>query len=158
MINYEQFKQIKDLQILGVEKKEVGRRLGVGRKEIDRLWDKSEEEFFNLEKQSIHYLENYREYILDLLRLTPQIRGMNVLHKLKENFSDFAASTPTFYQYLKKLREESGLIQFVRRVHTTRVRQVAGEEAQVDFGQFKMKTAYWNKCESVFLLHGVESQ
>ena len=78
MINYEQFKQIKDLQILGVEKKEVGRRLGVGRKEIDRLWDKSEEEFFNLEKQSIHYLENYREYILDLLRLTPQIRGMNV--------------------------------------------------------------------------------
>ena len=54
MINYEQFKQIKDLQILGVEKKEVSRKLGVGRKDVDRFWDKSEEEFFNIEKQSIH--------------------------------------------------------------------------------------------------------
>ncbi|MCL2228421.1 MAG: DDE-type integrase/transposase/recombinase [Firmicutes bacterium] len=142
MINYKQFEQIKDLQILGVEKKEISRRTRIGRRDIDKWWEKSEEEFFSIEKQSIHELENYREYILDQLRLTPQLRCMNMLYKLKENFPDFAASTSTFYRYMRRLREEAGLVPLSKRVMSTRVREIAGEEAQVDFGQFKMKTAY----------------
>ena len=73
-----------------------------------------------------------------------------MLYKLKENFPDFVASTPTFYRYLKKLREEAGLIQFATRVHGARVREAAGEEAQVDFGQFKMKTMYGTNVKVYF--------
>ena len=142
MISYEKFKQLKDNQSIGLSQNEISRKIGIGRRGIENWWNKSEDDYLKLESGKIHYLENYRAFIMDILKITPQIRGANMLYKLKEAFPDFQSSTPTFYRYLKKLREEVGLVQFSRRVHSTRVREPMGEEAQVDFGQYKMKTMY----------------
>jgi len=143
MISYEKFKQLKDNQSIGLSQSEFSSKIGIGRREIENWWNKSEEDYFKIEQGKIHYLENYRSFIVDILKVTPQIRGANVLYKLKEAFPDFSSSTPTFYRYLQKLREEVGLTQFTKqRVSSTRVREVMGEEAQVDFGQYKMKTMY----------------
>jgi transposase len=150
MINYEEFKQMKEMQALGKTQSEIVKKLGINKREMERFWDKSEAEFFKLEQGKMDYLENYRSYILDILKVTPQIRGANMLYKLREAFPDFASSTPTFYRYLKKLREEVGLAQFAKRVHSTRVREAAGEEAQVDFGQYKMKTMYGTNVKVYF--------
>ena len=150
MINYEKFKQLKEMQAMGLSQSEIGKKLGIGRREAEMWWAKSEADFFKIEQGKIHYLENYRSFITDILKVTPQIRGANMLYKLKEAFPDFASSTPTFYRYLKKLREEVGLTQFSKRVMSTRVRETMGEESQVDFGQYKMKTMYGTNLKVYF--------
>jgi len=149
-MKYDDFKRLKQLQNIGKTQKEVSEKLSIGRRLVEKWWAVSEEEYFKMEKGKIEYLENYREFILEHLKNLPQIRGANLLYKLKEEFPDFSASTQTFYRYLKKLREEQGLIQFSKRMYSTRVREVTGEEAQVDFGQYKMKTMYGTNVKVYF--------
>ena len=149
-MKYDDFKRIKQLQNIGKTQKEVSEKLSMGRRLVEKWWSVSEDEYFKMERGKIEYLENYREFILGHIKNLPQIRGANLLYKLKEEFPDFNASTQTFYRNLKKLREEQGLIQFSKRIHSTRVRELAGEEAQVDFGQYKMKTMYGTNVKVYF--------
>ena len=114
----------------------------IPQRQVDKWWKKTEEDYLAWEKSNAYYLDNYREFILDIIRLTPQIRGTNVLYRLKEAFPDFDTPVNTFYRYLKKLREESGLAQFEDRVFGISAREEIGVEAQVDFAQYKMKTVY----------------
>ena len=150
MINYEKFKEIKELQKRGMTQREIAEKVEVGRRYVQTVWNKSEDAFQKAEKQKIYHLEDYRAFILDIIKLTPQTRCANILFRLQETFEDFEVSKTTFYRYVKQLREESGLAQFSKRTYSPRVREAAGEEAQVDFGQYKMKTMYGTTVKVYF--------
>lgn len=63
------------------------------------------------------------------------------MNRVKEDFPDFEIPTSTFFRYVKKVREQTGLIKPARKFQV-REQTEPGYEAQVDFGQYVMKTAY----------------
>ncbi|MCL2555404.1 MAG: DDE-type integrase/transposase/recombinase [Firmicutes bacterium] len=142
MINYNQFKNIKELQNIGVSQVEIAKRLGICRDRVRAWWNKSEADFWSEDRKTNGDMDNYRAFVLDLLKVCPQIRGTNIYLKLQENFPDFSVKMPAFYKFVKQLRVENDLEQFAKRITTARESLPAGEEMQVDFGEFKMRTMY----------------
>ena len=50
-------------------------------------------------------MDNYRQYILEHLKICPQMRDTNIYIKLVEAFPDLQVKRATFYRYIKALRE-----------------------------------------------------
>ena len=63
------------------------------------------------------------------------------MNRVKEDFPDFEIPTSTFFRYVKKVTEQTGLIKPARKFQV-REQTEPGYEAQVDFGQYVMQTAY----------------
>ena len=63
--------------------------------------------FGALKRNDIPYMDQYREFIIIILRVCPQTRETNALYRLKEEFPWFECNRTTFYfyKYMKKLRE-----------------------------------------------------
>ena len=141
MISKETFRQIQIHKSYGVTQRETARRVGTSSDTVRRWWNVSEEEYDRLANALPYYLDGYREFILSVLRLCPQIRATNMMYKLKEAFPDFECGRATFYRYMKMLREQYGFAPLSRQ---TGIRDALppGYEAQVDFGQYKMKDMY----------------
>ena len=150
MINYNQFKKIKELQQIGTSQNKISKKLEVSLGSVRYWWRRTEKEFLSLEAQKTHSMEPYRAFILENLQFCPQIRQTNLYYKLQENFPDFKVSENTFCRYVKKLREEFGLEQFTKRLTSARSTTAPGEEAQVDFGEMRVKTMYGTKVKVYF--------
>jgi len=143
MITINQFKEIKKLQLVGTSQKEISEKLGISIYAIKKWWDKTEEDFLSVQAQFTPYLDKYRQFIVDQLKLCPQIRTTNLLFKLSQHFDEFAApGKNTFFRYIRKLREELGLLQFTKKLATARETTLPAELAQVDFGQMRLQTMY----------------
>lgn len=95
-------------------------------------------------------MDQYREFILSILRVCPQTRETNILYRLREEFPDFNCNKRTFYRYMHILREQTGFAQFTGRVTSPREEAPPGYEAQVDFGQFRMKDMYGKQLRVYF--------
>ena len=142
MISKEQFLTIKRMKSDGASVSNIARKVGVS-EPIVRKWAKMDEAGFDLLKRDdIPYMDQYREFIISILRVCPQTRETNILYRLKEEFSDFDCRRSTFYKYMKKLREQTGYAQFAGRITSLREESPPGYEAQVDFGQYRMKDMY----------------
>lgn len=142
MISKEQFLTIKRLKQEGVPIAAIARRIGISEPTTRKWANMSEAGFDELKKDDIPYLDNYREFILSILRVFPQTRETNILYRLREEFPDFECRKTTFYKYMRKLREQTGFVQFTGRVTSLRDESPPGYEAQVDFGQYRMKDMY----------------
>lgn len=107
---------------------------------IRRTLRMSEEEFTN-QLNNNDFLDKYDGFILDIINTTT-IRDSNIYYKLRETFHEFLVSKSTFYRYIKKLRKDNGYDRFKRKGTSIREEPLPGEEAQIDFGQYKMKDMY----------------
>lgn len=87
-------------------------------------------------------LYNYRDFIISIISITPQINDTAIMYRCIEEFPDFDIPRMTFFRYVKKIREESGYVKEKRRIHSITKEVVPGYEAQVDFGQMKMMDMY----------------
>lgn len=142
MISKEKFMEIKRLKEAGVPTAVIARRIGVS-VPIVAKWARMDEAGFDaLKRDDVPYLDQYREFIIGILRICPQTRETNIMYRLKEEFPDFECNRSTFYKYMKKLREQTGYVQFKGRLTSVREESPPGYEAQVDFGQFRMKDMY----------------
>ena len=142
MISKEQFLAIKRMKAEGVTVAAISRKIGIS-EPIVRKWSKIDEKSFDiLKRNDIPYMDQYREFIIGILRVCPQTRETNILYRLKEEFPEFECKRQTFYRYMKQLREQTGFIQFTGRVTSLREESPPGYEAQVDFGQYRMKDMY----------------
>ena len=150
MITHNQFKQLKQLQLIGASQRAIAERIGITKHAVKRWWKSTEEEFLAAEAARAPQLDQYRGFMLDHLTLCPQIRQTNLLYKLEQHFPNFKTSKHTFYRYVKKLREEHDLSQFTKRLTTARESTLPAEEAQVDFGQMKLKTMYGTTIKVYF--------
>lgn len=142
MVSKEQYLEIRRCHAKGMRANEIAQKVGVSAPSVRKWWSIEEKAFDELIKGNYAYLDNYREYILNILRLCPQTRETNILYRLQEEFPDFRCHKKTFYRYMKALREQTGFAQFSGRSTSPREESPPGYEAQVDFGQFKMKDMY----------------
>lgn len=149
MLGIEQFKKLQELKELGVSKLKVSEKLNLSYKTVCNWWDKDVEFFEKFQKEHEFILDNYRQYIIELIKICPQINNTVLLNRIKEDFPDFEIPTSTFFRYVKKVREQTGLIKPPRKF-TIREQTEPGYEGQVDFGQYVMKTSYNNNIRIYF--------
>ena len=88
------------------------------------------------------YLEQYRAFILSVLKVCPQTQATNIMYRLKDEFPDFECGKTAFFKYIRELREETGYVKPEHRETSFREQTKPGYEAQVDFGQYRMKDMY----------------
>lgn len=149
MISKDQFLTIKRMQADGVAVAAIARKVGVS-EPVVRKWARMDEAGFDaLKRNDIPYMDQYREFIISILRVCPQTRETNILYRLKEEFPEFECNRKTFYKYMKKLREQTGFLQFAGRVTSMREESPPGYEAQVDLGQYRMKDMYGKQVRCI---------
>lgn len=141
MLGKEQFMKLQELKELGISKLKISERLGLSYKTVCNWWDKDIDFFESFQKEHEFILDNYRQYIIEILKVCPQINNTVLYRRIKDDFSDFDVPETTFYRYLKKVREQTGLIKPPRKF-IVREETEPGYEGQVDFGQYVMKTSY----------------
>ena len=150
MISKDRFLTIKRMKADGVAVAAIARKVGVS-EPVVRKWARMDEAGFDaLKRNYIPYMDQYREFIISILRVCPQTRETNILYRLKEEFPEFECNRKTFYKYMKKLREQTGFLQFAGRVTSVREESPPGYEAQVDFGQYRMKDMYGKQVRVYF--------
>lgn len=149
MLGIEQFKKLQEYKKLGVSKLKVSEKLNLSYKTVWNWWDKDEEFFESFQKEHEFILDNYRQYIIEILKICPQINNTVLLRRIKDDFSDFDILAATFYRYVKKVREQTGLLKPARKF-SIREATEPGYEGQVDFGQYVMKTIYGRNIRIYF--------
>lgn len=143
-MKFSEYQKIQEYRELGLSQKKTAEKLGLTLYEVRKVWVVTEEEFCRLPQRTERNLDKYREYILSVLKLSPQIKEANLYYKLQEAFPEFDTTKITFYRYMKKLRQETGyeIYKDKSRLRTMREKPQPGYEAQVDFGQYKLKDMY----------------
>ncbi len=150
MITKEQYLEIRRCHKRGMTANEIATKVGVSAQSVRKWWKIDEKTFDEHIDGNMAYLDNYREFILNILRLCPQTRQTNILYRLQEEFPDFHCHKQTFYRYMRMLREQTGFEQFNHRNTSPREESPPGYEAQVDFGQFKMMDMYGKDARVYF--------
>ena len=110
MLGIEQIKKLQKLKELGISKFKVSEKLNLSYKTVCNWWDKDIEFFDKFQKEHEIILDNYRQYIIELIKNCPQISNTVLLNRIKEDFPDFEIPTSTFFKYVKKVREQTELI------------------------------------------------
>ena len=142
MISKDQFLELKHLKSLGVPTTTIAKKIGISVPSANKWLRLDEEAFENYLRNNTPYLEQYRAFIIRILKICPQTPATNIMYRIKDQFPDFNCKKTTFFRYVKDLREQTGYIKPSERPTSFREETPPGYEAQVDFGQFKMKDMY----------------
>lgn len=143
MIGRKKYDDIHEMNKQGFNRLQISKKVGVDKRTVDRYLAMPLDDYLGIERKTIEGLAHYRDFILDIIKVCPQVRDTNLLYRLREAFPDFNYKRATFYRYVKRLREETGFVQkeFHRR-RGIRNTPEPGFEGQVDFGQYKMPDMY----------------
>ena len=109
MISKETYDKIQEYKALGLSILKATEKLGISYNTTYKWWNKTEDDFTTFQKEHEFVLDNYRQFIVEQLKLCPQINNTLVLRRLKERFPEFETSPSTFHRYMKRLREQTGL-------------------------------------------------
>lgn len=142
IISKEQFLELKHLKALGVPTTTVAKKIGISVTNANNWIRMDEDAFDHYLRNNTPYLEQYRAFIISILKVCPQTQATNIMYRIKDQFPGFECKKTTFFEYVKKLREETGYVKPAQRPTSFREETPPGYEAQVDFGQFKMKDMY----------------
>jgi len=63
MITHNQFKQLKQLQLIGVSQRAIAERIGITKHAVKRWWKSTEEEFLAVEALKIPQLDQCRGFM-----------------------------------------------------------------------------------------------
>ena len=137
-----EYKRILAYKELGISQEKVAQILKITHWQVRKVWNLDEEEFLELKEKERNPLEQYTEFIMSIIKTTPTITNSNIYYKLLETFPDLKAGVSTFYRFVRKLREKTGYERFVKKGTSMRTEPIPGEEAQVDFAQYKIKDMY----------------
>lgn len=149
MISKETYDKIQEYKEVGLSMLKATNKLGLAYSTTQKWWNKTPEEFDAIQKEHEFVLDNYRQYIIEQLKLCPEISNALIMRRLQESFPDFEISSATFFRYMKRLREQTGLAKPPRKGPIRDTTQ-PGYEGQVDFGQYVMKTMYGNNVRVYF--------
>ena len=111
MIGSEKFKMVKELSNLGMNMTQISKKMRMDYRTVQRYMSMTDEEYESIGHKTISGLEHYRDYILDIIKVCPQVRETNLLYRLREAFPEFNYKRATFYRYVKLLREQTGYVQ-----------------------------------------------
>jgi len=142
MIGIEQYQKIQEYKALGLAQTKTAKALEITYSSVSKYWNMSEEDYVREAEKERYHMDNYRQYILEHLKICPQMRDTNIYLKLVEAFPDLQVKRATFYRYMKALREQHGYPHASKRKTSPREISPPGYEAQADFGQYKLKDMY----------------
>jgi hypothetical protein len=75
-----------------------------------------EDDFHAFESRHEFVLDNYRQYFIEQLKITPQMNNTLLYKRLKDDFGDeIEVPISTFHRYIKNLREQTGYVKTQRR-------------------------------------------
>ena len=93
MISKETYDKIQEYKETGLSILKATQKLGISYNTTYKWWNKTDEEFTSFQKEHEFVLDNYRQYIIEQLKLCPQINNTLILRRLQENFPDFEIFT-----------------------------------------------------------------
>ena len=96
MISKETYDKIQEYKETGLSILKTTQKLGISYNTTYKWWNKTDEEFTSFQKEHEFVLDNYRQYIIEQLKLCPQINNTLILRRLQENFPDFEIPSATF--------------------------------------------------------------
>lgn len=149
MLGKEQFRRLRELKALGASKLKVSEELNLSYRTVDNWWNRDESYFDEFERRHEFMLDNYRQYMVEILKVCPQINNTVLLRRVKDEFADFDTPATTFFRYVKRLREQTGLTKPARKFQVREVTE-PGYEGQADFGQYVMKTEHGRNVRIYF--------
>ena len=84
MLGIEQYKKIQKLKKIGLSKVKVSQQTNLSYKTICNYWNMNENYFLNKLKEHEFILVNYHQYIVEILKICPQINNIVLLKRIKE--------------------------------------------------------------------------
>lgn len=115
MLGLQQFRKLQEYKQLGLLRLKVSEKLNLSYKTVCNWWDWDEEFFERSQKEHKFVLDNYRQYIIEILKICLQINNTVLLRRVKDDFSDFDIPAATFLRYVEKVREQTGLLKPARK-------------------------------------------
>lgn len=141
-MNLEEFRKLQEMKQLGVPQTKVSAELGISEYMTSKYWKMDEDQFNDSLVENRISLDAYKDFIFDIIKTTPTIPDSNIYYKVLEAFLEFNVSESAFRKYAKRLRVETGYDKYKTIGKALRDDPKPGEEAQIDFGQYKMKDMY----------------
>ena len=83
MLGTSQYKKIQKLKKIGLSKVKVSQQTNLSYKTICNYWNMNENYFINKLKEHEFILVNYRQYIIEILKICPQIIQSSINYKYK---------------------------------------------------------------------------
>ena len=154
MITKEQYLRIHELSKLGVSGRKIAPGFGISHKSVQSYLAMSEEEFdrkLDGFVKSRKGYDTYRTGIIEILTKYPESKPSAIRNRLQVMYDDFSieSNDNAFYQYIRKIREETGILLPERPGtkkynihHSLRETPDPGYESEVDFGEKVMKDMY----------------
>lgn len=100
-------------------------------------------EYLKLNERRSCVLDPYRDFVESRLQLFPDTSSAQMLDWLKENYPNLPSVHPkTAYNFVMRIRQEYGIpkVPIFSRQYSAVPELLPGEQAQVDFGQIKLRT------------------
>lgn len=141
-MNLEEFRKLQEMKSLGVPQIKVSTELGISEYMTSKYWKMNEDQFKDSLVENRISLDAYKDFILGIIKTTPTIPDSNIYYKALEAFPEFNVSESAFRKYAKRLLVENGYDKYKKIGKILRDDPKPGEEAQIDFGQYKMKDMY----------------
>ena len=82
MLGIEQYKKIQKLKKIGLSKVKVSQQTNLSYKTICNYWNMNENYFLNKLKEHEFILVNYRQYIIEVLKICPQINNIVLFKRI----------------------------------------------------------------------------
>ena len=137
--------EIQDLKKMHFNVSQISRRLGLSRTTVYKYLDMTLEEMEQVlesRKTRTKKLDKHRELIKSWLMQYPDMTSAQVFDWLQERKLDGGVSEGTVRNYVRDLREESGIPQVKYRRQYEAVDELpAGQQIQMDFGQITLRSS-----------------
>lgn len=151
------YDQIQDYLRQGYSLRWISHKLQINYRTLKKYKDMSREEYETYVSNigtKPYSLEPYKDFIVKKLGLFPETSSAQMHDWLKEAYSDFPVTSPrTVYNYVMKVRQDYGIakISLNKRQYSAIPDAGAGQYAQVDFGQKKLRTGTGGSKQIYFM-------
>ncbi|MDD4257983.1 MAG: IS21 family transposase [Bacteroidales bacterium] len=155
---YHEIHRLRHVEHLSIQR--IADHLSMNFRTVKSMLDMTEEEFISYLETKGHksfMLDPYREFIVSYIKKYEDIPSSVIHDRLKEHYSSFPKIDPkTVYNYVIRLRNELNipLASSSERQYSPVPDVPPGEQAQVDFGEKKLRksTGEWTKVYFFIML------
>ncbi len=137
--------KVKELSRQGLNQSQIRLELGLDRGTIRKYLSMTEKQFLEwirTPRRMPKKLNEYYNFVKELLASTPYLSAAQVEDRLKETYSDLPdVSSKTVYNFVQIVRKEQNIPKYKERLprqYEKLPETEYGEEAQVDFGSYRM--------------------
>jgi hypothetical protein len=145
IIMYHEIHRLRLVEHFSIQR--IADQLSINFRSVKKILDMTEDEYDKyIEKKwsKSRHLDPFRDFIVNYLQKYPETPAAVMHDKLKEQFSSFPVVDPkTVYNYVMLVRRDHGIIKVSasERQYSAVADLPPGEQAQVDFGEKKLRTS-----------------